>query len=92
MAKDWTTVGRRGLRLSILAGVLVLSATAPAWAQDAAEADGVALSFQAAAARLDGVSSVRRAADANVLAAEAQAGAVAHLNRPTVSLAAQLLR
>ncbi|WEK38777.1 MAG: TolC family protein [Candidatus Brevundimonas colombiensis] len=92
MAKDWTTVGRRGLRLSILAGVLVLSATAPSWAQDAAEADGVALSFQAAAARLDGVSSVRRAADANVLAAEAQAGAVAHLNRPTVSLDAQLLR
>lgn len=84
--------GRRGLRLTLLAGAMILSPTAAAWAQETPQATGVALSFPAAAARLDGVSSVRRAADANVVAAEAQAGAVAHLNRPTVSLDAQLLR
>lgn len=71
---------RRGLGLSVLAGVMVLSPGAYARAQSAAAPTdaaptSVSLSFQAASARLNGVSSVRRAADANVVAA--QAGAMA---------------
>ncbi|HUH11301.1 MAG TPA: TolC family protein [Brevundimonas sp.] len=72
------------LALTAAASVLLTSA---AQAQDAAP-----FSFEAATARLDATSSIRRASSADVTAAEEQAAAAATLNRPTVAVDAQLLR
>ncbi|MGH7025809.1 TolC family protein [Brevundimonas sp.] len=76
---------RAGLLALLVAGPVLLASTAQAQ-------DPVPFSFEAATARLDATSSVRRAADADLIAAQEQAGAVATLNRPTVAIDAQLLR
>ena len=49
-------------------------------------------SFQAANARLNEISNVRRASGADLTAAREQARAVATLNRPTIAVDAQVLR
>lgn len=65
--------------------------TAPS-AFAAQEPQAVPFSYDAASVRLDAASSIRRAADAEVTAAQEQAAATATLNLPTVSIDAQLLR
>lgn len=82
---------RNGWRRKAAAVALILAApllpASVARAQDAAP-----YSFEAATARLDATSSVRRAADADLIAAQEQAAAVATLNRPTIAIDAQVLR
>lgn len=74
------------------AGVLTACAT-PALAQtQAAETPRTPLTYAEAEARLRTTSSLGRAAGYGVEAAEAQAQVAAGLNRPTVSLDAQLIR
>lgn len=74
------------------AGVLSACAT-PALAQtQAAETPRTPLTYAEAEARLRTTSSLGRAAGYGVEAAEAQAQVAAGLNRPTVSLDAQLIR
>lgn len=70
--------------LTVASTILLASA---AQAQDA-----VPFSFEAATARLDATSSIRRASSADVAAAEAQAAATHTLNRPTIAVDAQVLR
>jgi outer membrane protein TolC len=93
MAVDW--IGR-GIALAL--GGLTAGAL-PAAAQTQVEtpsitpeADRTPLTYAAAEARLRSTSSLGRAADYGVDAAEAQAQVAAGLNRPTVSLDAQLIR
>jgi outer membrane protein TolC len=74
-------------------GALLLSAAFSALFASAAFAQqSVSFSFEAARDRLDASSSLRRAASAELTAAEEQAGAAATLNQPTVSIDAQVLR
>jgi len=76
----------------LAAGVLTACAT-PALAQaQAAETPRTPLTYAEAEARLRTTSSLGRAAGYGVEAAEAQAQVAAGLNRPTVSLDAQLIR
>lgn len=87
MARAWN-----GWRVALAAGVLTACAT-PALAQtQAAETPRTPLTYAEAEARLRTTSSLGRAAGYGVEAAEAQAQVAAGLNRPTVSLDAQLIR
>lgn len=73
--------------LSLLVATIGFIASAPtSIAQDATP-----LSFEAATARLDATSSIRRASSADVTAAEEQAAAARTLNRPTIAVDAQIL-
>lgn len=85
--------GQRFGRLGRWSVTLVLAAAAQAaLCQQAAAQAPAALSFEAASQRLNETSSVARAADANVTAARETARAAATLNRPTISVDAQVLR
>lgn len=90
MARAW--IGWRG---ALAAGALALGA-APVMAQvqpaAAQETSRTPLTYAEAEARLRTTSSLGRAAGYGVEAAEAQAQVAAGLNRPTVSLDAQLIR
>ena len=87
MARAWN-----GWRVALAAGVLTACAT-PALAQtQAAETPRTPLTYAEAEAWLRTTSSLGRAAGYGVEAAEAQAQVAAGLNRPTVSLDAQLIR
>lgn len=95
MARAW--IGWRG---ALAAGALTLGAlalgAAPVMAQvqptAAQETSRTPLTYAEAEARLRTTSSLGRAAGYGVQAAEAQAQVAAGLNRPTVSLDAQLIR
>ena len=86
----------RGIALALgglTAGALPAAAQTQAeTASITPEADRTPLTYAAAEARLRSTSSLGRAADYGVDAAEAQAQVAAGLNRPTVSLDAQLIR
>lgn len=90
MARAW--IGWRG---ALAAGALTLGAS-PVMAQvqptAAQETSRTPLTYAEAEARLRTTSSLGRAAGYGVEAAEAQAQVAAGLNRPTVSLDAQLIR
>ncbi len=90
MARAW--IGWRG---ALAAGALTLGAT-PVMAQvqptAAQETSRTPLTYAEAEARLRTTSSLGRAAGYGVQVAEAQAQVAAGLNRPTVSLDAQLIR
>ena len=74
-------------------GLVALALATPALLASAAHAqETVPFSFEAAAARLDAASSIRRASNADVTAAEEQAAAARTLNRPTIAVDAQVLR
>src|SRR5690606_6760182 len=89
-----------GWRGALAAGALTLGAlalgAAPVMAQvqptAAQETSRTPLTYAEAEARLRTTSSLGRAAGYGVQAAEAQAQVAAGLNRPTVSLDAQLIR
>lgn len=88
MARAWN-----GWRVALAAGVLTACAPpALAQMQAAAETPRTPLTYAEAEARLRTTSSLGRAAGYGVEAAEAQAQVAAGLNRPTVSLDAQLIR
>ncbi|MGW8706003.1 TolC family protein [Brevundimonas sp. NPDC055814] len=90
MARAW--IGWRG---ALAAGVLTLGATsvmAQVQPTAAQETSRTPLTYAEAEARLRTTSSLGRAAGYGVQAAEAQAQVAAGLNRPTVSLDAQLIR
>lgn len=90
MARAW--IGWRG---ALAAGVLTLGATsvmAQVHPTAAQETSRTPLTYAEAEARLRTTSSLGRAAGYGVKAAEAQAQVAAGLNRPTVSLDAQLIR
>lgn len=88
MARAWN-----GWRVALAAGVLTACAPpALAQTQAAAETPRTPLTYAEAEARLRTTSSLGRAAGYGVEAAEAQAQVAAGLNRPTVSLDAQLIR
>ncbi|WP_338578063.1 TolC family protein [Brevundimonas olei] len=90
MARAW--IGWRG---ALAAGVLTLGATsvmAQVHPTAAQETSRTPLTYAEAEARLRTTSSLGRAAGYGVQAAEAQAQVAAGLNRPTVSLDAQLIR
>ena len=88
MARAWN-----GWRVALAAGVLTACApSALAQTQAAAETPRTPLTYAEAEARLRTTSSLGRAAGYGVEAAEAQAQVAAGLNRPTVSLDAQLIR
>lgn len=80
-------VWRRG------AALIALTAAAPVLLASAARAQEAApLTFEAATARLNAASSIRRASSADVTAAEEQAAAARTLHRPTIAVDAQVLR
>ena len=88
MARAWN-----GWRVALAAGVLTACAPpALAQTQAAAETPRTPLTYAEAETRLRTTSSLGRAAGYGVEAAEAQAQVAAGLNRPTVSLDAQLIR
>ena len=88
MARAWN-----GWRVALAAGVLTACAPpALAQMQAAVETPRTPLTYAEAEARLRTTSSLGRAAGYGVEAAEAQAQVAAGLNRPTVSLDAQLIR
>lgn len=90
MARAW--IGWRG---ALAAGALTLGATsvmAQVQPTAAQETSRTPLTYAEAEARLRTTSSLGRAAGYGVEAAEAQAQVAAGLNRPTVSLDAQLIR
>ncbi|GAA0765421.1 TolC family protein [Brevundimonas olei] len=90
MARAW--IGWRG---ALAAGALTLGATsvmAQVQSTAAQETSRTPLTYAEAEARLRTTSSLGRAAGYGVQAAEAQAQVAAGLNRPTVSLDAQLIR
>ncbi len=89
------TISMIGLSAVLVSGALspeAASGPAPVEAARAIEAPRTPLSFSDAEARLRATSSLGRAAGHGVEAAEAQARAADGLNRPTVSLDAQLIR
>lgn len=83
---------RDGRRRWVAALVLAVACGAAASASARAAQEAVPLSFEAAAARLDATSNIRKASSADVTAAEDQAAAAATLNRPTIAIDAQVLR